>query len=89
MAVVDDPVHPHIHIGPGGGLLGVGVRADVEAYHDGTGGGGQGDVGLVDRAYAAVDTFDNDFLVGKLRQALLDCFHAALYIRFDNQVQFL
>ena len=65
------------------------IRTNVEADDDRVGSARQRNVGLVDRAYAAVDTFDNDFLVGKLRQALLDCFHAALYIRFDNQVQFL
>ena len=70
-------------------LLRLASRANVEADDDRVGSARQRNVGLVDRAYAAVDTFDNDFLVGKLRQALLDCFHAALYIRFDNQVQFL
>src|SRR5699024_1675055 len=88
-AVVDDPVHSHVHLVPGGGVLGVGVGADVKAHDDGVGRGGQHDVGLVDGAHGAVDDPHPDLLVGELLQGGLHRLGGALDVGLDDDVQVL
>ena len=88
-AVVDDPVHPHVHVVTLGVLLGIGVGADVEAHNDGVGGGGQHHVGLVDGANGAVDDLHPDLLVGDLLQAGLYRLSGALHVGLDDNIQIL
>ena len=65
-AVIDDAIHPHIHVLAHRAVPGGGVRPDVEAHDDGAGGGSQHHVGLVDGAHAAVNDTDGHFVVGQL-----------------------
>ena len=88
-AVVDNPVHPHIHVLPHRAIPGRRVRPDIESHDDGAGGGGQHHVGLVHRAHAAVDDPDVYFLVGELFQRCLHGLHAALDVGLDNECQLL
>ena len=87
--VVDDAVHPHVHVGAGGTVAGGGVGTDVEAHDDGLRGGGQHHVGFVDGADAAVDDADAHLVVAELLQRGLHRLHTALYVGLDDQVQVL
>ena len=87
--VIDHAVHPHIHMGAGGGIPGGVVGADVEAHDDGLRRGGQHHVGLVDGAHAAVDDPDPDLVVAELLQRGLHGLHGALDVGLDDDVQIL
>jgi hypothetical protein len=64
--VVDDVVVADIDAEGLGQLAGIGIGTDVEADDDRAGGLRQVDVGLADRADAAVDDVDPDFVGGQL-----------------------
>ena len=87
--VVDNPVHPHIHVAAGGAVPGGGVRPYVEAHDNRLGGSGQHHVAFVDGAYAGVDHPDTDLLVGDLLQAGLYCLGGALNIGLDDDIEIL
>ena len=87
--IVDDAVHPHVHVGAGGAVAGGGIGTDVKAHDDGLGRGGQHHVGLVDGAHAAVDDADADLVVAQLLQGGLHGLHAALHVGLDDEVQVL
>ena len=87
--IIDDTVHPHIHVGTGGGVTGGVVGADVKAHDDGLRRRGQHHIGLVDGAHTAVDDTDTHLVVAELLQGCLHRLHAALNIGLDDQVQVL
>ena len=88
-ALVNNPVHPHIHAALLGGGLRQGLGTDVEAHDDGLRGRGQHHVGFVDGAHAAVDDAHANLVVAKLLQRGFDSLHAALHVGLDDQVQVL
>ena len=87
--VVDDPVEPHIHVGPLAVGLGGGVGTDVEAHDNRACGGGQQNVAFVDGAHPRVNDPNPDFLVGNLLQGGLHGLGGALYVGLDDQGQLL
>ena len=88
-AVVDDAVHAHIHALLMGRVGGHAVRTHVEAHDDRARGRRQHDVGLVDRADRAVDDLDAHLVVRELFERRADGLDRALYVRLDDDVQFL
>ena len=64
------------------------IRADIESDNDGVGCGSQAYVRLIDRAYAAMDDLNYDFIVGQFQKALLDRLYGALNICFYNDAKF-
>ena len=87
--VVDDPVHPHIHVAPGGAVPCRRVGPDVEAHDDGLGGCRQHHITFADSAHAGVDDPHPDLLVAQLLQAGLHRLGGALDVSLDNDVQIL
>ena len=71
-----------------GVLLGDGVGADVEAYDDGPGGGGQHHVGFADGPHRPVDDPDTDLVAREFLQRLAHRLHRALDIGLDDDGQF-
>ena len=88
-AVVDDAVHAHIHALLMRGVGRRAVRTHVEADDDRARSGSQHDVGLVDRADCAVDDLDAHLVVRELLERRAQRLDRALYVRLDDDVQFL
>ena len=87
--LVDDAVQTHVDFLAVRDGLRLCVRTNVETDDDRIGSGCKCNVGLVDRANAAVDDFDNNFLVGKLYETLFYSLYRTLYIGFYDDRKFL
>jgi len=78
--VVDDAVVPEVDAVGLGLARRLGLGLDVEAKHDGVGGGGEHDVRLVDRAHRSVNDLEPDLVGGQALQRLRERFHRALHV---------
>ena len=87
--LVDDAVQAHVDLGALGLGLGLGLGAHVEADDDRVGGVRQHDVGLVDRADAAVDDVDADLGLVHLVQRVHERLDGALDVGLDDEVEVL
>ena len=87
--LVDDTVQTHIDFLAVCDGLRLCVRTNVETDDDRVGSGCKGNIGLVDRADAAMDDFDNNFLVGKFYETLFYSLYGTLYIGFYDDRKFL
>ena len=87
--LVNDLVQTYIHALSLCGCLGRRIGTNVESDDNRVGRTCQRHVGLIDGTYAAVNTFYYYLVVGQLHQRLFYSLHTTLYIRLDDQVQFL
>ena len=87
--LIDDAVQTHVDFLAVRDGLRLCVRTNVETDNDRIGSGCKCNVGLVDRANAAVDDFDNNFLVGKFYETLFYSLYGTLYIGFYDDRKFL
>ena len=77
---VDDRVELDLHALALGELTALALDLDVEAEHDGVGGAGQQDVGLVDRAGGGVDELSFDLVGLDVAERLADRLHRTLHV---------
>ena len=87
--LIDDAVQTHVDFLTVRDGFRLSVRTNVETDNDRIGSGCKCNVRLVNRANAAVDDFDNNFLVGKFYETLFYSLYGALYIGFYDDRKFL
>ena len=85
--IVDDTVQTYIYLFTLRSRLCCRIRTHIESDDDRIGGRCQDDIGLVDRADAAMDNLYDHLFIGQLQKALLYCLHRTLNIGLYDDIQ--